>query len=148
MILIISIKPDNRPAGGLSREMEEAERVKIVRLNKDACRQLKGKLFEMHLELSSSPPPEWCRFFQDAWEETFFHTNTNIQILEGEIIIPCTPDELQQEHMFYLKRATELANENHAELLQQRLKYQNELKTLRSEQKQRLDDIETQLDFS
>jgi hypothetical protein len=128
--------------------MHEAEKVKIVRLNKEACRQLKGKLFEMHLQLSTSPPPEWCRFFQDAWEETFFHTNRNVQILEGEIIIPCTPDELQQEHMFYLKRATTLANERHAELLQQRLKYQQELKALRAEQYKRLDDIESKLDFN
>ena len=50
--------------------------------------------------------------------------------------------------MFYLKRATTLANERHGELLNQRMKYHEELKVLRSEQKQRLDDIEDQLDFN
>ena len=128
--------------------MSEFENVKIVKLNKEGCRQLKGKLFEMHLELSCSPPPEWCRFFQDAWEETFFHTNRNVQVCEGEVLIPCTPDELQQEHMFYLKRATTLANERYGELQHQRMKYHDELKVLRSEQKKRLDDIEGQLDFT
>lgn len=128
--------------------MKNFEEVKIVKLNKDACRDLNGKLFEMHLELSISPPPEWCRFFQDAWEETFFHTNRNVQILEGEILIPCTPDELQGEHMYYLKRATTQANERYLTLLGQRKKRFEELNSLREEQKRRLDDVESRLDFS
>ena len=127
--------------------MKDFEEIKIIKLNKNGSRDLGGKLFEMHLELSASPAPEWCRFFQDAWEETFFHTNRNVQILEGEILISCTPDELQGEHMYYLKRATSEANERYLTLLAQRKKRTEEGESLREEQQKQLDGIESQLDF-
>lgn len=128
--------------------MAEFDFIRITQLNKAACRDLNGKLFEMHLELSAVPPPEWCRFFQDAWEETFHLTNRNVQILDKEILIPSTPDELESQHLFYLKRASRSANERYEGLLNQRQKRYEEQMALREEQKQRLDDIEGRLDFT
>ncbi len=124
------------------------DNIRITQLNKPACRDLNGKLFEMHLELSAVPPPEWCRFFQEAWEETFHLTNRNVQILDKEILIPSTPDELESQHLFYLKRSTRAANDLYENLLQQRQKRYEDQMVLQEEQKKRLDEIETRLDFS
>ncbi|MFV1994251.1 MAG: hypothetical protein ACC661_02350, partial [Verrucomicrobiales bacterium] len=115
--------------------MGEIDEIKIVKLNKAACPDLNGKLFEMHLELSHSPPPEWCRFFQDAWEETFYHTNRNVQVMDREILIPCTPDELEGELMFYLKTAVNAANKKHSGFIDQRQKRYQELQSLKDDQK-------------
>ena len=87
-------------------------------------------------------------FFQEAWEETFHLTNRNVQIMDKEILIPSTPDELEGEHLFYLKRASRSANEKYEGLLGLRQKRYQEQMALREEQKQHLDEIEGRLDFS
>jgi hypothetical protein len=116
--------------------------IQIVDLNVDATQPSGrgGALREMHLQLSDTPPAPWSEIFRNEhrfprhsmWREAWISGN--------HIVVDCVPEELEGDHLPYLKQDVENANHKYRHYLtkvahreeQQRQSEQNEDQRLRS----------------
>lgn len=72
-------------------------------------------LFDMYLELSSTPPAPWAKLFAKEWSFPRHTMWREAEVRGGYIVIHCVPEELEEKHLPYLQEAVQEVNEKYRE---------------------------------
>lgn len=84
--------------------------IKIVGVNEQRTKQAEGRLFDVYLSLSSSPPSGWAEFFDSAWHSQFYNMKREAHVEGSHLVVRCVPEEVGQYHKAYLTAAVADAN--------------------------------------
>jgi hypothetical protein len=98
---------------------EEFSDIKITGVNEDATRNTNPslRLYDVVLNLSSSAPSEWSRYFNQRWENEFYMMKRIAVASAGSITIQCVLDELGKDHLPRLKSVIAETNQKYREYL-------------------------------
>ncbi|MBX3628045.1 MAG: hypothetical protein KF892_23755 [Rhizobacter sp.] len=71
----------------------------------------RSAIVRMVLELSSSAPPEWSRYFNERWEQNFYMMKRRAHVSGRRLEIECVPEELESDHLPQLKKIISETNQ-------------------------------------
>lgn len=79
----------------------EFQDIRIVGLDDDASYKPDPNkaLYNVVLELSGTPPPDWERYFNQRWKSEFYMMKRRAEVSGRLLTIHCVPDELEREHL-------------------------------------------------
>ena len=128
----------------------EFEDIKIVDLDVSATRSSGrgGALREMYLQLSNTPSAPWSEIFQN--ERAFpRHSMWRDAWISGEyIVVDCVPEELERDHLPYLKQDVANTNQKYREYLTKCAQHEQRQHQAQDKEDQRLKGIRDSLDFN
>lgn len=88
------------------------EDIRIVGLNEQASYKPDPAkaLYDVVLDLSTSPPPEWAEYFNQRWQQKFYMMKRRARVSGDHLVIHCVPDELERDHLPQLREVIDETN--------------------------------------
>lgn len=71
----------------------------------------RSDLFNVFLNLSSTPPSSWAQDFDKAWIQNFYAEKRKAQVLGGHIMITCSLDDWHSVHLPELQKVVKEVNQ-------------------------------------
>jgi hypothetical protein len=79
-------------------------------------------LVRLVLRLSASAPPDWARYFNQAWAQHIYMLKRRAQVAGNRLEIIAMPEELEREHLPELKKVIAETNAAYAPVAARREK--------------------------
>jgi len=119
--------------------------IKIVGIDQKSSTRESGDLFNVALNLSTAPPPEWNQLFNANWGGVLYSMKRKAYASRGLIIITCVPAELETDHISYLNAAVAETNATYVKYLAERQVMKDKVAKKDTEDKALLSGIEAKL---
>ncbi|MFH1493751.1 MAG: hypothetical protein ABIG70_03020 [Pseudomonadota bacterium] len=92
--------------------MNEFEDIKIVSMDDAASHRPDPSMamFNIFLNLSSSAPSEWAKYFNQRWQQHIYMLKRKANVSGRKLEIYCVPEELEKDHIPELNKVISETN--------------------------------------
>jgi hypothetical protein len=99
------------------------------------------------LELSSSAPYEWAKYFNERWQQHFYMMKRHARVIGNRLEIECLPDELESDHLTELKKVVEETNKAYGQYHAARVRATEQKHQREADDANKLKELKSRLKF-